>query len=165
MLAFEPKEPGIMARPPRDPGRPLLTGALLWRILLVSALLVAGSWWLFEWEKANGATLAEARTTAVNLFVMVELFYLFSCRSLTGSMWRTGIFTNRWVLAGVTAQVAGQLALTYLPVMNRLFQTAPITGGAWLRILILALAAWVIVAADKRLARRGDQRPGRRCTA
>ena len=164
MLAFEPKEPGIMARPPRDPRRPLLTGTLLWRILLVSALLVAGSWWLFEWEKANGATLAEARTAAVNLFVMVELFYLFSCRSLTGSMWRTGLFTNRWVVAGVTAQVAGQLALTYLPVMNRLFQTAPITGGAWLRILILALAAWVIVAADKRLARRvravGARRPG-----
>jgi hypothetical protein len=48
--------------------------------------------------------------------------------------------------------------------MNRLFQTAPITGGAWLRILILALAAWVIVAADKRLARRvravGARRPG-----
>jgi cation-transporting P-type ATPase F len=183
MLAFEPKEPGIMARPPRDPRRPLLTGSLAWRILLVSALLVAGSWWLFEWEKANGATLAEARTAAVNLFVMVELFYLFSCRSLTGSMWRTGLFTNRWVLAGVTAQVAGQLALTYLPVMNRLFQTAPITGGAWLRILILALAAWVIVAADKRLTRRarapapaarvppprqrdgGDQRPGPHCTA
>ena len=60
--------------------------------------------------------------------------------------------------------MAGQLALTYLPVMNRLFQTAPITGGAWLRILILALAAWVIVAADKRLARRvravGARRPG-----
>ena len=164
MLAFEPKEPGIMTRPPRDPRRPLLTGTLLWRILLVSAPLVAGSWWLFGWEKANGATLAEARTAAVNLFVMVELFYLFSCRSLTGSMWRTGLFTNRWVVAGVTAQVAGQLALTYLPVMNRLFQTAPITGGAWLRILILALAAWVIVAADKRLARRvraaGARRPG-----
>ena len=84
---------------------------------------------------------------------MVQLFYLFSCRSLTGSMWRIGVFTNRWVVAGVTAQVAGRLALTYLPVMNRLFQTAPITGGAWLRILILALAASVIVAADKRLTR------------
>jgi len=51
------------------------------------------------------------------------------------------------VVAGVTAQVAGQLALTYLPVMNRLFQTAPITGGAWLRILILALAANLLLAA------------------
>ena len=39
MLAFEPKEPGIMQRPPRDPQRPLLTGELVWRILLVGALL------------------------------------------------------------------------------------------------------------------------------
>ena len=53
------------------------------RILLVSALLVAGSWWLFEWELASGASLAEARTAALNLFVVVEAFYLFSCRSLT----------------------------------------------------------------------------------
>jgi cation-transporting ATPase F len=64
MLAFEPKEPGIMTRPPRDPGRPLLTGTLAWRILLVSALLVAGSWWLFEWEKGNGASLAGAPRSA-----------------------------------------------------------------------------------------------------
>ena len=42
MLAFEPKEEGIMSRPPRDPRQPLLTGALAWRIVLVSALLVAG---------------------------------------------------------------------------------------------------------------------------
>ena len=156
MLAFEPKEPAIMARPPRDPRKPLLTGALIWRILLVSALLVAGSWWLFEWEKGNGATVAEARTAAVNLFVMVELFYLFSCRSLTSPMWRIGLFTNRWIVAGVSAQIAGQAALTYLPVMNQLFQTAPITWAAWLRILLLSLAAFLIVAADKRLTRRAS---------
>ncbi len=95
MLAFEPKEPGIMTRAPRDPHQPLLTVALVVRILLVSALLVGGSWWLFEWELANGASLAESRTAAVNLFVVVEAFYLFSCRSLTGPAWRIGLFSNR----------------------------------------------------------------------
>ncbi|MGE5289136.1 MAG: cation transporting ATPase C-terminal domain-containing protein, partial [Micromonosporaceae bacterium] len=164
MLAFEPKEPGIMHRPPRDPRKPLLTGVLVWRILLVSALLVAGSWWLFEWERANGATLAEARTAAVNLFVMVELFYLFSCRSLTRSMWRIGAFSNRWIVVGVAVQVAGQLALTYLPPLAHLFQTAAISWDAWLRILGLALAASLVVAIDKRLTRgahtAGNARPG-----
>jgi cation-transporting ATPase F len=154
MLAFEPKEEGIMARPPRDPARPLLTPALIWRILLVSALLVGGAWWLFQWETTNGATLAEARTAALNLFVMVELFYLFSCRSLTHSMWRAGLFSNHWILAGITIQIAGQLAITYLPAMTHLFQTAPITPAAWLRILALALAASLIVAIDKRLTRK-----------
>ncbi len=153
MLAFEPKEAGIMTRPPRDPDQPLLTRALLRRILLVSTLLVAGSWWLFEWERGNGASLAEARTAALNLFVAVEAFYLFSCRSLTRSAWRIGLFSNRWVILGVVTQAIGQLAITYLPAMNTVFGTAPIGADVWLRILALALAASLVVAADKRLRR------------
>ena len=154
MLAFEPKEAGIMARPPRDPRTPLLTGTLVLRILLVSALLVGGAWWLFEWERSNGATPAEARTAALNLFVVVEAFYLFSCRSLTHSMWHVGVFSNRWILAGVTAQTIGQLAITYIPAMNTVFQTAPIAPQAWLRIFAIAAAAAIVVAIDKRLRRQ-----------
>ncbi|TDD40882.1 HAD family hydrolase [Saccharopolyspora elongata] len=154
MLAFEPKEADSMQRPPRDPRKPLLTRPLVLRILLVSVLLVGGSWWLYSWELANGATLAEARTAAVNLFVAVELVYLFNCRSLTRPMWSIGVFSNRWILGGVAVQAAGQLAITYLPVFNGLFHTAPITADVWLRILGLALLAWLIVAADKRLRKR-----------
>lgn len=153
MLAFEPKEPGLMSRPPRTPDRPLLTWTLTLRVLLVSTLLVAGTWWIFELELASGASLAEARTAAVNLFVAVELFYLFSCRSLTRSVCRIGFFSNRWVILGVLVQAAGQLAITYLPLMNELFHTAPISVGTWLRILGIALLASLVVAADKRLRR------------
>jgi cation-transporting P-type ATPase F len=145
MLAFEPKESGIMDRPPRSPNQPLLTRALMVRIL------VAGSWWLFEWELAQSASLPEARTAALNLFVVVEAFYLFSCRSLTRSAWRIGLFTNRWIILGVTVQALGQLAITYLPGMNTVFDTAPIGADVWLRILAIAVVASLVVAADKRL--------------
>ncbi|MBY0286303.1 MAG: cation-transporting P-type ATPase [Mycobacteriaceae bacterium] len=154
MLAFEPKEDGIMNRPPRDPGQPLLTRALVGRILLVSSLLVAGAWWLFEWELANGAALAEARTAALNLFVTVEAFYLFSCRSLTRSAWRIGLFTNRWLIVGVATQAVAQLAITYLPGMNTVFQTAPLDVGAWLRIFAIAVVVSVVVGAEKRIRAR-----------
>lgn len=153
MLAFEPKEPGLMSRPPRAPDRPLLTWTLTFRVLLVSTLLVAGTWWIFELELAGGASLAEARTAAVNLFVAVELFYLFSCRSLTRSVWRIGFFSNRWVIMGVLVQAAGQLAITYSPLMNELFHTAPISAETWLRILGIALLASLVVAVDKRFRR------------
>ncbi len=153
MLAWEPKEPGIMQRPPRDPRRSLLTGPVVVRTLLVSALLVIGAWWLFEYEMGHGASVEASRTAAVNLFVTVEAFYLFSCRSLAHPVWSSGLLTNRWLLVGVTAQALGQAALTYLPVMNRLFQTAPIGGAAWLRIFLVATVAAVVVAIDKRRLR------------
>ncbi|EUA93734.1 cation transporting ATPase, family protein [Mycobacterium ulcerans str. Harvey] len=126
MLAFEPKEAAIMSRPPRDPDQPLLTRTLVGRILLVSTLLVASAWWLFEWEVGKGASVEAARTAALNLFVVVEAFYLFSCRSLTRSAWRIGFWSNRWIIFGVAAQAIAQLAITYLPAMNAVFATAPI---------------------------------------
>jgi cation-transporting P-type ATPase F len=108
----------------------LLTGALMGIIVLVSSLLVAGAWWLFEWQQAHRAGLAEARTAALNLFVVVEALYLFSCRSLSRSVWRIGFFTNRWIIVGVLAQALGQTAITYLPAMNVEFATAPIGADA-----------------------------------
>ena len=154
MLAFEPKEAGLMTRPPRAPDKPLLTGALVVRIVLVSALLVGGAWSLFEWEQSAGASLTEARTAALNLFVITEVFYLFACRSLTHSAWHIGLFSNRWLVVGVTVQIIGQLAITYLPAMNSLFQTAPIAIEVWLRIAAIAALASLVVAIDKRLRRQ-----------
>ena len=154
MLAFEPREPGIMRRPPRAPDRPLLTATLVWRTALVAGLLVAGAWWIFETERSRGAGLAQSRTAAVNLFVAVQIVYLFSCRSLTGAAWRLGLFTNRWIVGGVVVQVCAQAALTYLPSMNRVFGTAPIEAGAWARLLAAAAAISLVIAVDKLVALR-----------
>jgi cation-transporting ATPase F len=102
----------------------------------------------------DGATTAEARTAAVNVFVVVEAFYLFNCRSLTHSIWYVGVWSNRWILGGVLVQAAGQIAITYLPVMNTAFKTAPIDAPTWARILLIASIASTVVATDKWLRRR-----------
>ncbi|GAB4098598.1 HAD-IC family P-type ATPase [Sinomonas halotolerans] len=151
MLAFEPKEPGIMARPPRAPDRPLLTGPLLRRTALVSALLLGATWAAFHWSLGQGASEAEARTLAVNLFVAVEAVYLFGCRSLRGPGQPGGLFGNRWLILGVGIQALAQLVLTYVPAMNHVFETAPLSGAEWLVVLAAAAAAGLLVAADKRL--------------
>ncbi len=151
MLAFEPKEPGIMVRPPRDPQTPILTKNLIGRILLVGGLLLIASFALFQWEMTRGADIAQARTVAVNVFVVMELFYLFNCRSLTKSVFQLGFFSNMWVFGGVAAMLLIQLVYTYLPVMNRLFQSAPIGLGSWLRIVAVGIIAFTIVEFEKRL--------------
>ncbi len=132
MLAFEPKEKDLMLRPPRDPHSPLLSRALLLRILLVGILLLIGAFGLFEWALMQGMSEDVARTIAVNVFVFGELFYLFNCRSLTRSMLAVGVFSNRWLLAGVAVMIALQLAFTYVPIMNTIFHSAPIDPAWWL---------------------------------
>ncbi|MCY7395705.1 MAG: HAD-IC family P-type ATPase [Nocardioides sp.] len=153
-LAFEPREPGIMQRPPREPERPLLTPELVWRTVLVAGLLVVSSWWIFTSQLAGGADLDVARTAAVNVFVAVEIVYLFSCRSLTRPAWRLGLLSNPWVIGGVLVQVLAQAAFTYLPLMNDVFATAPLPATTWLSILAVAAAVSLVVSLDKLAAVR-----------
>ncbi|MBU4033192.1 MAG: HAD-IC family P-type ATPase, partial [Proteobacteria bacterium] len=150
-LAFEPKEPGIMLRPPRQPNSPILTNSVIFRITLVSFLMLAAAFWLFYWELSDGASLAEARTAAVNAFVMVELFYLFNCRSLEKSIFKLGFFSNLWVLGGSVTMFLLQLAYTYLPVMNRLFQSAPIGLAVWGKTVVAGVLVFVIIEIEKKL--------------
>jgi magnesium-transporting ATPase (P-type) len=150
MLVFEPKERDLMGRPPRDPKRPLLTISLLRRIGLVSLIMLAGAFWLFFWElRTEGVAEAAARTAVVNVIVVVEIAYLFSCRSLNRSAFAIGWFTNRWAIAGSLSMLAAQLLFTYAPVMNKLFHTAPIAADAWLRIGAVASVAFVAVEIEK----------------
>ncbi|MBA3997271.1 MAG: carbonate dehydratase [Candidatus Accumulibacter sp.] len=158
MLAFEPIERDVMRRAPRPPGTAILDSALLWRIALVGLLLLGGAYGLFLRELALGSSLPEARTVAVNVFVVVEAFYLFNCRSLTRPAWTLGLFSNRMLWGGLAAMAALQLLLTYVPLLNRLFATAPIGARPWLEIFAVGLLALLVVGAEKHIRFRRRQR-------
>ena len=153
-LSLEPKEADIMRRHPRDPRAPILNSTLIWRILLVSLIILAGAFGLFEYELLRGASVEEARTVVVNVIIFVELFYLFNARSLTQSPFKLGFFTNLWALGGAVLMVVLQLLFTYLPVMNRLFGSAPLSLVLWLDVLGVGLAAFLLVEIEKWFRRR-----------
>ncbi len=161
MLAFEPKEPGIMERSPRDPKAPILTGPLVFRISLVSVLLMLGAFGLFELEMARGGNLDLARTLAVNLLIFGELFYLFNCRSLTRPIRDLGLFSNSWVWGGVLTMVALQMVYTYVPLFNRVFGSHPMSVVDWACVLGFSLLISLIVTAEKAIRfRRQPVSPG-----
>ncbi len=158
MLVFEPKERDLMQRPPRDPGQPILTFALFMRTGFVTLIMLAGAFGLFLWEQARGATLAEARTIVVNVIVMVEIFYLLNCRSLTRSMFSRRLLLQPVGAVGARRRCSRRNSLfTYAPFMNRLFHTAPIAAEAWLHIVGVGLAAYAAVGTEKWLRTRVAQ--------
>ena len=149
-LVFEPKEPGLMKRPPRPVDLPLLTGGLIWRIVGVSALLAGATFGLFEWAlESPEISLAQARTVAVNMIVVGEAGYLFACRSLRLTIFRLGLFTNRWVIWGAGLMLAAQLLFTYVPAMNTLFHTAPLEWYWWVYLTAAGAGMWIVVESFK----------------
>ena len=156
-LAFEPTEPGAMRRPPRDPGEPLLSAFLLWRIGFVSALFLTAVFGVFFWALQRGLSLELARTMVVNTIVVMEIFYLFSIRYVHGpSLTGPGVLGTPAVLIGVAVVVVAQLAFTYLPWMQFVFATRPVPLADGLAIVAIGAALFLIVEAEKRLWRLAD---------
>jgi cation-transporting P-type ATPase F len=149
-LAFEPKEPGIMDRPPRPTNEPILTRDLIMRTLLVGFLLLVAAFGLYLYERRIlGTEVAEARTVATTVFVVLESFYLLSCRSLVRPMREIGFFSNMWVYYGIAAMFFFQALFIYLPIMNLLFGSAPLDAMQVLRIFAAGVGLLVIVTIEK----------------
>jgi magnesium-transporting ATPase (P-type) len=149
-LVFEPKEQDLMRRLPRDPQQPILTFPLFMRTGLVSLLILAGAFGAFLWEQQmRGKSVVEARTTVINVIVIVEVFYLLNCRSLLHSSFSKGFWSNRWIFVGIAAMLGAQVLLTHTPLMNRLFHTAPIDAGSWLYVLAVGFASGLVVEFEK----------------
>lgn len=154
MLAFEPKEPGLMDRRPINPDMPILDSQLIFRIFLVSTIMLLAAFGLYEWELLTTGDMPQARTVAVNVFVMVEAFYLFNSRSFSRSPVALGMWTNPWVLGGFVLMMLLQMAYTYVPIMNTLFGSAPIGLVSWSKIIGVSVLAFAIVEIEKWLRNR-----------
>ncbi|MBN1240409.1 MAG: cation-transporting P-type ATPase [Gammaproteobacteria bacterium] len=157
-LAFEPTEPGTMTRPPRRSDAPILDRSLLWRVVFVSALFVAGTFGMFFWAESRGLPIETARTIVVNTLVVFEIFYLFSVRYVHGtSLTLQGVLGTRAVLIGVAIVVAAQLLFTYTPFMNAVFETRPLRLADGLAIVGAGVLLLIVTEAEKRI-RRGFRR-------
>ena len=154
MLIFEPKEPDVMNRPPRKPHSPILTKDLIIQISIVSICILISAYGLFELAIKDGSTIEEARTIAVNTIVMIEIFYLFNCRSLTKSILRKGFFSNKLIFLGVTIMILLQIVFTYTAVLNEIFQSKPIGIESWLQIVCVAIVTFLIIEIKKFVTRR-----------
>ncbi|AKC87540.1 HAD-IC family P-type ATPase [Pseudoxanthomonas suwonensis] len=155
VLAFEPAEPGVMRRPPRPSSAALVSPFMLWRIVLVSLLFTAGALGVFIWAIGRGLDVPTARTLVVNTLCVMEIFYLFNVRYLhmTSFTWRgaRGTPAVLWAIAGV---VVAQLAFTYAPFMQRLFDSRPVALLDGVVVVLIGVVLMVVLELEKALLRR-----------
>ncbi|KHK92604.1 HAD-IC family P-type ATPase [Novosphingobium malaysiense] len=151
-LAFEPTEPGTMRRPPRPRDAPLLTGELIWHILLVSMLFVVAVLGVFFYALDQGYPEALAQTMAVNTLVVLEIFNLFFVRNIHGtSLSIAAVRGTPYVWAAVLLVTAAQFAITYVPALQTVFGTQAVPLADGLLIVALGVVFFAMMEIEKQM--------------
>ena len=173
-LSREPAEPGIMARPPR-PRRegvirpPMLVRAWLFLGAIVAALQMAGFFYVLlkaGWHAGapvgDGTPLHHAyqQATTMTLLAMIagQIGTAFAVRTQRASLWSVGIFTNRYLLAGIAAEIALAAVFVYTPPLQALLGTAALPASDLLILLPYPVIVWGADELWRYLMRRFESR-------
>jgi calcium-translocating P-type ATPase len=151
-LAFEPTEAGTMVRPPRARNAPILSGGLVWHVVLVALLFLAAVFGIFSYAIDKGYPLALAQTMAMNTLVVLEIFHLFFIRNIhsTSLTWAAARGT-KMVWTVVIAITAAQFAVTYLPPLQAVLGTSPVPLMDGLLIVAVGAAFFALIEIEKQI--------------
>ena len=148
-LTVEPKDKDLMQQKPRDPREPLVDAeikVLIFLISTVTGLVTLGAFFWF-WRLYND--VASARTVAFAMLGVDSLIYVFSARSLRQPIWQTPLLSNPWLILAVLGGLALQLMALYVPFLQRLLATRPLTAFEWLAVLMEAVLVIGIIEVVK----------------
>lgn len=151
-LAFEPTEAGTMARPPRRRDAPVLSGALVWHIALVSVLFLAAAFGVFSYAIDKGHSLELARTMVMNTFIVLEIFHLFFIRNIYGTSLKWDAVRGTKVVWTVVLLVTGaQFAVTYLPPLQGILGTEAVPLMDGLLLVGIGVAFFALLEIEKQI--------------
>ena len=144
-----------MRRPPRPRHESLLTGGLVWHVILVSLLFLSGVYGIYSYAIDSGYSVELSRTMALNTLVVMEIFHLFFIRNIysTSLTWKAVRGTKILWIVVVIITIA-QFAITYLPPLQSVFATESIPFWDGVLIIGLGAALFAIVETEKQIRLR-----------
>ena len=145
-LALEPSHSDIMKRKPRDPKESMPSRPLMIYTLGIAAAIVAGTLGMYIITLQSNPDLSYARTVAFVGLGFFTVYNAYSSRSLQESVFRMNPLGNKTLLMGIAASILAILAVVYIPFMQFIFETRPLTSESWILILITGLV--VVLAAE-----------------
>jgi sodium/potassium-transporting ATPase subunit alpha len=160
-LGMERPEMDVMKRPPRSRGERLLTRNLLMisygivgmiqaaaGFFSYFAVLFAGGW---SWGRDLASTDLLYRTAITAFFasiIICQIADVIICRTRHQSVFAVGFLSNRLVLFGIAVELLLLCCISYLPICNEFFGTAPL--HLWQLLLSVPFAVLILVADEIR---------------
>jgi Ca2+-transporting ATPase len=151
-LAVEPAEGDVMRRPPRHPQESIFAHGLgfhaLWVGLLMAGIVLAVQ------ARAIAAENARWQTMVFTVLCLTQLGHVLAIRSEKESLFRIGLFSNPYLLLAVALTFCLQMATVYLPALNHIFKTVPLTLPELLMALALSSIVFFAVELEKLIKRK-----------
>jgi len=170
-LLWEPREKGLLDRPPRDPKEPIANRLFFRKVGAVSLVMAASGFTVFwhygtpaiSGSEVNELLLTQAQTAVLVNVMLVQVFYLLTARSLTLSAFKINPLSNKRVLIGIVATVMLHLFIVYVSPYIGInpFRTAPFPAEWWILIVVLALPGLFVIELEGFLIERWKRRTQR----
>jgi len=151
-LAFEPRERGIMERPPRSPNEGVFAGGMAYQIIWIGLLMGGMSLAAQAWAYTAGNP--HWQTMVFTVLCLSQMGNVLAIRSETDSVFRQGFFSNLPLAGSVVLTFVLQMATVYVPFLNPIFKTQPLTAGELAVVLGLSSVVFVAVELEKFIRRR-----------
>jgi len=151
-LATEPAEKGIMERPPRHPKESIFANGLGVHIIWVGLLMGAVSLFTQAWTIRTGH--AHWQTMVFTVLCLSQMGHVLAIRSEKESIFTQGFFSNKSMIGALLLTFALQMATIYMPQLNPIFKTEPLTLYELIFTLALSSVVFFAVEIEKLIHRR-----------
>jgi Ca2+-transporting ATPase len=149
-LGVDANEKSLMSEKPRRKNESIFSGGLGRKIIVKGLQIGIGTVLLFMLILYTTHDLELARTMAFTNLVFSQMFHTVECRSEKASCFEAGIFKNRLLLGAVGISAAMHIGVIYIPWLQNIFSTMPLSFNEWL--VILAFSGWNFILAAARFA-------------
>ncbi|XP_068116903.1 calcium-transporting ATPase type 2C member 2 [Hyperolius riggenbachi] len=143
-LGVEPVDKDAIKQPPRNAKEAILSKALLLKIFLSAAIIISGTLFVFWKEIPDGKVTPRTTTMTFTCFVFFDMFNALACRSLNKTIFEIGLFRNRMFWYSVIGSILGQMAVIYIPPLQKVFLTQNLHALDLLFLTGLASSVFVI---------------------
>ncbi|MDZ4655194.1 MAG: calcium-translocating P-type ATPase, PMCA-type [Coriobacteriia bacterium] len=157
-LGVDPASPRVMERKPRDAKESILAKKRQVQILWQGAFITLAGLIMYVWAGfyMPGHGAERAQTMLFTAMVLAQLLHAFSFRSETRTIFSAYSLENKWLNLSFVGSMALQLAVIYLPPLQHVFKTQPLSAPDWAAVIAAALVPTILVDIFKRRSAQRD---------
>ncbi len=152
-LGIEPAEKDVMNRPPRNPKESIFARGLWQHIIWVGLLMSFGTLGVMAWGLKHD-DLEHARSMVFFTLAGFQMFHVMAIRSERESIFTLGLLSNKPLLGAVLLTFLLQLMITYIPILQRIFKTAPLSAIELFICVTISFSVFIAVEVEKAYFRR-----------